>query len=94
MSISQPPTLILLVDTVGDTTEAFLTIFIRWALQCSTSADCSSETALALLDQAWAAQKLLWRLREARQLEPGVTPAHAERPQLLPARDRSQPVCS
>lgn len=95
MSTFQPPTQLLLIDTVEDTTEAFLTVFIRWTLQCSTSANCFSETALALLDQAWIAQKLIWRLREARlQREPEVTPAHVERPQLLPAHDRSQPVCS
>jgi hypothetical protein len=96
MSSLQPPTQLSLVETVEITTELYLKTFIRWALQCASSTDCSSEAALALLDQAWDAQKLLWQLRDAnwRLDEPEARPAPAAQPQPLPAPDRSQPVCS
>lgn len=46
------------------TLEIFHTQFIRWALRITASSECSGDIALALLDQAWAAQKLLWSLRD------------------------------
>ena len=44
--------------------EIFDTQFIRWALRITTSSECSGDIAIALLDQALAAQKLLWCLRD------------------------------
>ncbi len=41
-----------------------LTQFIRWTLRVTASGECSGDLAIALLDQAWAAQKLLWSLRD------------------------------
>jgi hypothetical protein len=43
--------------------ENSLAQFIQWALRVTASGECSGDVAIALLDQAWAAQKLLWRLR-------------------------------
>lgn len=42
----------------------YLSQFISWALRITASGECSGDTAIALLDQAWVAQKLLWRLRD------------------------------
>jgi hypothetical protein len=44
--------------------EDSLSQFIRWALRVRASSECSGDIAIALLDQAWAAQKLLWSLRD------------------------------
>lgn len=44
--------------------EVSLTQFVRWTLRVTASGECSGDIAVALLDQAWAAQKLLWRLRD------------------------------
>ena len=44
--------------------EIFHTQFIRWALTVTASGECSGDIAIALLDRAWAAQKLLWSLRD------------------------------
>ena len=41
-----------------------LSQFIRWALRVTASGECSGDIAIALLDRAWAAQKLLWSLRD------------------------------
>jgi hypothetical protein len=41
-----------------------LSQFIRWALRITASGECPGDVAIALLDQAWAAQKLLWSLRD------------------------------
>ena len=46
------------------TLESALSQFIRWALRVTASGECSGDGAIALLEQAWAAQKLLWSLRE------------------------------
>jgi hypothetical protein len=45
--------------------ELSLTQFIRRTLWVTASGECSGDIALALLDQAWAAQKLLWSLRDS-----------------------------
>jgi hypothetical protein len=45
------------------TIEDSLAQFIQWALRVTASGECSGDVAIALLDQAWAAQKLLWSLR-------------------------------
>ncbi|HEY9737498.1 MAG TPA: hypothetical protein V6D06_14490 [Trichocoleus sp.] len=66
MTSLQPPAQLSLAETVEATTELFLATFTRWALQTAASPGCSSEIALTLLDRAWIAQKLLWRLRESR----------------------------
>jgi len=39
--------------------EDSLSQFIRWALRVTASGECSGDIAIALLDQAWATQKLL-----------------------------------
>ncbi|MBD1913360.1 MULTISPECIES: hypothetical protein [unclassified Leptolyngbya] len=44
--------------------ELHLTAFVHGALQMTASGGYSGEAAMALLDQAWSAQKLLWKLRE------------------------------
>lgn len=44
--------------------EVALAQFIHSTLRATTSSECSSDTAIALLDRAWAAQKLLWSLRD------------------------------
>jgi len=44
--------------------EIFHTQFIRWALRVTASGECSGDIAIALLEQAWTAQKLLWSLRD------------------------------
>lgn len=44
--------------------EVALTQFVHSALQATASGEYSGDTAIALLDQAWAAQKLLWSLRD------------------------------
>lgn len=44
--------------------EVSLSQFIRWTLQVTASGECSGDIAIALLDQAWTAQKLLWSLRD------------------------------
>ncbi|MBD0337389.1 MAG: hypothetical protein ICV62_18025 [Cyanobacteria bacterium Co-bin13] len=97
MTALNSPTHLALEDAFNMTTEVFLVTFIRWALQVTASGDCTGETALILLNQAWIAQRLLWRLREANLRFDGVgeaTPAPAALPLLLPARDRSPLACS
>ena len=44
--------------------EVSLAQFIRWALRVTASGEYSGDIAIALLDRAWAAQKLLWSLRD------------------------------
>jgi hypothetical protein len=44
--------------------EDSLSQFIRWKLWVTASGECSGDIALALLEQAWAVQKLLWSLRD------------------------------
>lgn len=44
--------------------EVALTQFIHWALRATASGEYCGDTAIALLDQAWTAQKLLWSLRD------------------------------
>jgi hypothetical protein len=49
--------------------EIYLSAFIRWALRITATGECVGETAIALLEQAWDAQKLLWQLREQQDSE-------------------------
>lgn len=41
-----------------------LSEFVRWVLRITASGECSGDLAIALLDRAWTAQKLLWKLRQ------------------------------
>jgi hypothetical protein len=44
--------------------EVALAQFIQCTLRVTASGEYSGDMAIALLDQAWAAQKLLWSLRD------------------------------
>ena len=44
--------------------EAYLSSFVRWALQVTASGEYSGIPAMELLEQAWQVQQLVWRLRE------------------------------
>jgi hypothetical protein len=44
--------------------EVALTQFIQCTLQATASGEYSGDAAIALLNQAWVAQKLLWSLRD------------------------------
>lgn len=52
------------------TRELHLKAFVKSALQQSQAGKYSIDQNLHLLDRAWEAQKLLWQLREAPQVEP------------------------
>lgn len=41
-----------------------LSNFINWVFRVTASGEYSGEAAMELLDQAWMAQKLVWKLRE------------------------------
>ena len=43
--------------------EEGLTQFVRWSLKTSVSQHYSPHTSMELLERAWKAQKLLWKLR-------------------------------
>lgn len=61
-----PPTLMQQTECISSKValEVALTQFIRWALRATASGEYSGDRAIVLLDQAWAAQKLLWSLRD------------------------------
>lgn len=44
--------------------EICLSNFVRKALHITSTGEYSVDTALAILDHAWIAQKLIWSLRE------------------------------
>ncbi|OYQ64460.1 hypothetical protein B9G53_11605 [Pseudanabaena sp. SR411] len=44
--------------------EICLNTFVRRALHITSTGEYSVDTALAILDHAWIAQKLIWSLRE------------------------------
>lgn len=44
--------------------EICLSTFVRKALHITSTGEYSVDTALAILDHAWIAQKLIWSLRE------------------------------
>ncbi|BBC27126.1 hypothetical protein [Pseudanabaena sp. ABRG5-3] len=44
--------------------EICLNTFVRRALHSTSTGEYSVDTALAILDHAWIAQKLIWSLRE------------------------------
>ncbi len=44
--------------------EICLNTFVRRALHITSTGEYSVDTALAILDHAWTAQKLIWSLRE------------------------------
>lgn len=44
--------------------ERCLNTFVRRALHITSAGEYSVDTALAILDHAWIAQKLIWSLRE------------------------------
>jgi hypothetical protein len=44
--------------------EICLSTFVRRALHITSTGEYSVDTALAILDHAWTAQKLIWSLRE------------------------------
>lgn len=51
------------------TRELYLKAFVKSALQQSQAGKYSIDQNLHLLDRAWEAQKLLWRLRASTQTE-------------------------
>ena len=61
-----PPKLTQPTERISSETalEDSLSQFIRWTLRVTASGECSGDIAIALLNQAWAAQKLLWELRD------------------------------
>jgi hypothetical protein len=50
-----------------------LNTFIKWALKVTSSREYTGGEAMELLDQAWMAQKLLWRLRDHRNSQESLS---------------------